>query len=693
MLDGELLDVLDRGLAPRAVAVYGASGRRLQSQAARIARRLITGGYEGRVVLVNPRSQVVHGVETVAHASDSPLAPELDFAVISVPRESVLEAVDDCAASGIKLAVVTSARFAEADGRGAQLQVDLANRARALGVRLIGPNCMGLVNYTVGLFAADPKSVARSGGVSIVSQSGLLSMRLMDFVTECGQGIDLWMTMGNSADLDPPDVVEYLASRPSTAVVVLYLEGIRDRERLATAIASARTDGTDVVLLKAGRTEMGGRAAASHTGAMASSDVFVDVLAEEVDCIRVDTVREAAQVASIIATIGRPPAPYVVVGGSGGDCVLAADACSVYQVPLAVLHPTTIERVQAIVPEAGNANPLDVSPFTWDGNRQNAVIAAIASDPGVGSVVLLDGWGWDVREMPDGSRQLELGVLLQPERGTVVPIINDSRMTEWQRDALVTSGIAVTSDGETVWRSLGHIATRSSVAPPEADTLLAEASLPSTAVRYLPELEAIAQLRDAGVPMVPSEAVSSQDELRGACRRFGFPVVLKGLIPGVVHKADRQLVYTDVCGDEEALHAWDTLRELVALEGGQVMVQPQLRGVVAEIIIGTRDDPVFGLHVMVGGGGGGVEAMSDVAWARAPVTPQRAFDLLARTRVGKRLYKRQSAMLPVSEVSALVALVSQLAVDWSETVTEIEINPLIISAGDLGAVDAVVTLR
>src|SRR5579872_2037594 len=125
MPDGELIDVLDRGLTPRAVAVYGASGRRLQSQAARIARRLISGGYEGRVVLVNPRSQVVHGVETVAHASDSPLAPDLDFAVISVPRESVLEAVDDCAASGIRLAVVTSARFAEADARGAELQVDL----------------------------------------------------------------------------------------------------------------------------------------------------------------------------------------------------------------------------------------------------------------------------------------------------------------------------------------------------------------------------------------------------------------------------------------------------------------------------------------------------------------------------------------------------------------------------------------
>jgi acyl-CoA synthetase (NDP forming) len=691
--DTELNAILDRGLAPRGVAVYGASARRPQSQAARIARRLLTGGYEDRVVLVNPRAQEVHGLATVEHAGDSPLAGDLDFAVISVPRDSVISAVEDCAAAGVRLAVVTSARFAEADARGAELQAELVECGHKLGVRLFGPNCMGLVNYNAGLFAADPKSATRPGSISIVSQSGLLSMRLMDFISECGQGVDLWLTMGNSADLDPPALVRYMASRPSTSVVVLYLESILDRDRLAASISEARTAGTDVVLLKAGRSEIGSRAAASHTGAMATADVFVDVLVEEVDSIRVDTVREAAQVASMIATIGRPPPPYLVAGGSGGDCVLAADACAAHGVPLAVIGRTTVERVRAIVPEAGAANPLDVSPFTWDGARQNAVIAALATDPGVGTIVLLDGWGWDVREEPDGSRRLELDDLASAAGGTVVPIINDSRMTEWQRHALVGNGIAVTSDGETIWRSLAHIARGAAPHGSGGTPVVILEPMSHATDRYLGELEAFGRLRNAGVPMVVTTVVSTADELAEVCQGLGYPVVVKGLVPGVIHKAARNLVRTEVFSEPEARHAWQELHDLVAAERGQVVVQPQVRAAIGELIVGTRDDPVFGLHLMIGRGGSGVEAMSDVVWARAPVSPERAAELLLRTRIGQSLQRRCNSAVATSELPEVVSAVSRLAQEWGDTIAEIEINPLIVRTDDLVAVDAVLRLR
>ena len=561
--NGNVDEVLRRGLAPRAVAVYGASSRRLASQAARIARRILENGYADRTVLVNPNPQEVHGVATVARAQDSPLAGELDFAVISVPRHSVIDAVDDCAAAGIRLAVVTSARFAEADAEGAELQAALVARAASHGIRLFGPNCMGLANFTDGLWAADPKSPPRAGNVSILSQSGLLSMRIMDYIVECGQGIDIWVTMGNSADLDPPTMVEHLATRPVTRVVVLYLEAVPDPERLRGAIRTARAAGKEVVLLKSGRTERGSRTAATHTGALASPDVFVDVLAEETGCIRVDTVREAAQVASILATIGRPSGGFAVAGGSGGDCVLAADECTTHGVPLATLRPETIERMLAVVPESATTNPIDVSPFTWDGSgRQNDMAAAIASDPGVGCLVLLDGWGWEQVEGADGVRRLELGPLVGADGKLIVPLINDSRMPVELRELLGAAGVVTTADAETIWRSLAHIARAAGIPSDVSEAVDEEPVGHDAAPRRLPELAAFERLRGAGVPMVETRVVESTDELLAACSGFGYPVVLKGIVPGVIHKADRQLVHVDVWGDDEATRIWTQLSAL-----------------------------------------------------------------------------------------------------------------------------------
>jgi acyl-CoA synthetase (NDP forming) len=702
VLATDLNVVLGRGLAPRAVAVYGASARRPGSQAARIAGKLLATGYGGRVALVNPNPQEVHGVATVPSASLSPLASELDLAVISVPRESVVSAVEDCAAAGVRLAVVTSAQFAEADARGAELQRQLAERAAALGVRLIGPNCMGLINFSQGLVAAGRELPARPGKISVVAQSGYLSIRMMDYIRETGQGIDLWVTMGNSADLTPADMIEYLGSRSETGVVVVYLENIPDPRRLSSALQAARAAGTDVVVLKSGRTALGSQVAASHTGALASPDVFVDVLVSEADCIRVDTVREAAQVASLIAAFGgRPAGPFVVTSGSGGDCVLAADWCAKQNIPLASLSAPTIDKIQQIVPEAeaGKDNPIDISPFPFDGsNRQMEVLATMAADPGVGGIVLMDGWGWDSEETPAG-RTLKLTPLAAPGSRVPLPVIADSRMEEWQRDALVTAGFAVTSDGETIWRSLGHIARQARAAGtlPGRDAPGRDAhggpgrGLP--APERLPELDAFGRLRAAGIPMIETEPVRTPEELLAAGRRLGYPLVVKGLVPGVVHKADAQLVYTDVWGDDEALAAWKRLADTMTGQAGRIVVQPQVRGALAEIIVATRDDPHYGLHVMVGAGGKWVEADSDVAWATAPVTAAQAERMLRRTKIGRALAAKQPRLLQEQALPGVVAAVSAVAAQWLDSAAEIEINPLIVRADSVVAVDAVVTLR
>jgi acyl-CoA synthetase (NDP forming) len=694
-LEGSSVEVLARGLAPRAVAVYGASERRLVSQAARIAFRLIEHSHRGRVVLVNPRPQEVHGVATVASAADSDLAAELDFAVISVPRESVPDAVDDCAKVGVKLAVVTSAGFAESDARGVELQEELLTRARGHGISLIGPNCMGLINNSEGLFACGQPLSARPGKISVVAQSGYLSMRMLDFIGECGQGIDLWITIGNCADLGPHDFLEYFATRASTSVVVLYLENLPDPDRLRRAMVTARESGTEVLVLKSGRTGPGHTVASSHTGALASPDAFFDVLTEETDCIRVDTVREAAQAAGILASLGRPAGPFVVAGGSGGDCVLAADACAFNQIPLANLSLPTLHRVHEVVPQVGSTNPVDLSPFAWESGRQTDVIPILAQDPGVGGVVLLDAWNWEVEEDADGEPKVRFGAILDGAGDPVSKIISDTRSELWQRRALVDAGLAVTSDAETVWRALGHISRHmqrrgTSVRPAEpaqAAGVLEKATAPGR----LPELDAFARLRDAGIPMVDTEVVGSPDELLAKSRIMGFPLVIKGLVPGVVHKADQNLVRADVWGGEKALSEYRELSAAVAGVGGVVVLQPQLRRPVAEVIVATRDDPVYGLHVMVGGGGAGVESESDVVWARAPLTPAEARRLIERTQVGKRLRSKAPELLEDSAIPQVISDLCRIATEWRSEVSEIEINPFLVGPETFTAVDAVVT--
>jgi hypothetical protein len=207
------------------------------------------------------------------------------------------------------------------------------------------------------------------------------------------------------------------------------------------------------------------------------------------------------------------------------------------------------------------------------------------------------------------------------------------------------------------------------------------------------ELDAFSRLRSGGVPMVESRVVTSVDDVVAAGWEFGYPVVVKGFVDGVIHKAAHRLVHLDVRGEREAIQAWTALRSRTVPVGGLIVVQPQLAHVVAELIVATRDDPGYGLHLVVGRGGNGVELDADVAWTRLPLTADRARSLLRRTKIGRRLETKASSMLDDSALPAIIARVAELAGGWRDTVTEIELNPLIVCEHEAWAVDAVITLR
>jgi hypothetical protein len=313
----------------------------------------------------------------------------------------------------------------------------------------------------------------------------------------------------------------------------------------------------------------------------------------------------------------------------------------------------------------------------------------------------MDGFQFPIEAGEDGPRTV-LEPLIRAGMPPPLPIILDSRvgdgyarLPEWQRDQLVAAGLAVTSDAETIWRSLGHIARQARAAhtAPESEPEAIDADDGGGAPPRLPELEAFNRLRSAGLPMVATAPVTSRRELLDVCQRLTYPVVIKGLIPGIVHKAEQQLVHIDIWTDDQAVDTWQKLSPTVTERGGVVVVQPQLRGALAEMIVATRDDPHYGPHIMVGAGGRWVEADADVAWATAPVDTERATALILRTKLGRALAGKHPELVHGGSLTRVVAAVSQVASDWRETVDEIEINPLMIQADAVTAVDAVVTLR
>lgn len=688
---------LDRGLAPRAVAVYGASDRSPGAGGSRVGDNLMRHGYEDRIVFVNPRPQEIHGVKSVASAVDSPLADEIDFAFIAVPRAGVEAAVEDCARAGIKLATVVTAGFGEIDDKGLEDEQRLREIAQANGMRLFGPNCMGLINVRDSLFAARPPfDDCASGAVSVVAQSGTVACRLMEEVSSFGQGIDLWVTMGNCMDITVPEMITYLAQRDSTKVIVTYLEGIPDPSALREAFKAARAAGKEVVILKPGRTERGSRAIASHTGALASPDVFVDAMVRECDVIRCRTVIEAAQAAGLLLSIGRIRGRVAVIAGSGGDAALVSDLCEENGVPLSALHADTVEQIRAIAPEAGLANPIDPTATVTQKGLTGELDRLIAADPDVSCIVVLGGAAF---RFPDWRPEwIESTIDRYHVLAKMIPVVHASPMGRNYRERLSASSIGVMNDDETAWRALGAVVDLDpeSTAPevkacPSEHAPTDEAAAASS--QALPELEAMGMLGAAGIPMIESVVIGSEKELRDTAQRLGYPLVMKGLVPGITHKTDRNLVQIGIRDEAVLVATWNRLHAEVGDEG-KVVLQPEIQGKVAELIVGAVNDPRFGVHLMLGAGGTWAELEGKRSWRHGVVSAEEAREMIASLPLGQALIEgRRGVKADVDAVVAALQRLSEFAVDNADSILEVEINPLIVRSGDAVGVDGLIRIN
>ncbi|MEH3086634.1 MAG: acetate--CoA ligase family protein [Xylophilus ampelinus] len=684
---------LEALFAPRSIAIVGASddvtkigGRPLQ-----FLRRY---GYAGRIYPINRKGGLVQSLPAHASLDALPEAPEL--AVIAVPPAGVPEAVEDCARRGVKAAVVLSAGFSELGAEGARLQARIGATARASGMRVVGPNCLGAIGvpersiatFSVALESGFPDA----GPAGIASQSGNLGSYALRLAGERGLGVSRMLTTGNECDVDIADAIASLAADPGTAVILCCMETCRDGERLRRAMAMARAAGKPLVVLKVGVSEAGSQAAASHTGALAGSDAVFDAVLRAGGALRVPGIEQLLDVGHALAVLGPGRLPrgrrVAVLTASGGFGVLLADAASAQGLALPALEAATQARILSAVPFAAPSNPVDMTAQVSSRPELLAqVLDAVAADAGCDTLILQSANAFHIPRLRDAY----LGALERmrrdhPDRTVVLC----ARAPQDARARLAALGYPVVEDIDAACATVAALA-RFGAAEAAPAAPMQRAELPALdAEAFASEAGAKAALAAAGLP-VPQEAVAaSRDEALAAARRIGFPLVMKIVSPDIAHKTEVGGVVVGVRSEEQLAAEYDELRERVARNAPQarivgVLVARMVEGGV-ELILGARQDPVFGPMVVVGSGGVFAEILQDVALRPAPVDEAQALEML-RSLKGFPLLDGARGRPPadVEAAARAVAALSRFAARHADRVAEVDVNPLVVLARGQGA--------
>ncbi|CAA2109415.1 acetate--CoA ligase family protein [Variovorax paradoxus] len=678
---------------PRSIAIFGASddvtkigGRPLQF--------LQKYGYRGAIYPVNRKGGTVQSLPAYANVADLPSVP--DLAVMAVPPDAVLEAVKDCAARGVRAAVILSSGFSEMGEEGSRLQAAIGAVAKASGMRVVGPNCLGsigvadrsIATFSVALESAFPAA----GHVGIASQSGNLGSYTMRLAAERGIGISRLLTTGNECDVDIADGIASLAGDPGTSVILCCMETCRDAAKLVRALAMAREAGKPVVVLKVGVSSAGSEAAASHTGALAGSDAVFDVVLRNAGAIRVPSIEQLLEVGHAVSVVGVSRAPkgprVALVTASGGFGVLMADAASAQGLELPKLSAATQQRIVAALPYASPGNPVDMTAQVSSRPELLVqVLSAVVEDAGCDAVILQSAYAFQMPRL----RDVYMAALDEVRRAHPARLIllccKAPRETIAQLNEMGIPTVETIDAACATLAALVRLGTRgaqsqAAVASPSLETLPPEA--------FANEASAKAVLAQSGIPVLKEVTAASRDEALAAARDIGFPVVLKIVSPDIPHKTEVGGVVVGVRSEEQLREEHDAMLARVAQKAPQARIAGVLVAQMAqggtELILGTTKDPVFGPVVMVGLGGIFAEVLRDVALQVVPVTEAQAMQML-RSLKAFPLFDgaRGRPKADVAAAARAVAALSQFAARHADTVAEIDINPLVVLDHGRGA--------
>ncbi len=672
--------------AARSVAVVGASDR--PGALGRLPVDFLQRhGFTGEIYPVRPDGTPVAGLASYASVAGCP--GPVDLAMLMVSADRVAAAVDDCATAGVGVAIVCASGFAETGPVGAALQAEITAKARAAGVRLVGPNCIGSVGVGVlqvtsfsPLFAGERTELV-DGNLAFVSQSGALGYGAVSLAFERGLGLGWVVNTGNEADVSALEVMEALASEPGCTGVLAYLETLDDAVRLRRLA----TSGVPVAVLKAGRSEAGQRAAESHTGALAAGDRVVDAALRQLGIVRVHDVDELLDVGDAFAQPRRPVGPRVaVVTTSGGSGILAADACETHGLPLAQFSTATQALLDEVVPAYGaTGNPVDVTATVMSNAELfDATLDAIVDDAGVDMVVacfcVLTGKDVDdvVASLARAAERSGKPVLAARTGAAHLAPSAGTRLREAGIPTFPTPARAVRAAAALHQVSQATGARQVSLSGEARRRVGQESSTRRAAPRGgASEQELKRLLADAGLPVPTGRLVGDGDAAEQAVDDVGGLAVLKAVVPGLVHKSDAGGVALGVT----VATARETFERLAAL-GEDVLVEEMVPDGL-EALVGVTPSPL-GAVLTVGLGGVLTEVMDDVALRLLPVDREDVELMLDETRLGTLLAGVRGAE-PADRAALVdaVTAVAELAVGWAPGF-ELDLNPVRVLAAGRG---------
>ena len=693
MRPGEGLDAL---MQPRSIAIIGASqdATKIGGRPVDLLRRY---GYAGKIYPVNPKAALVQGLQAYASVDALPEAP--DLAIIAVDAEKAPEAVEQCAARGVRSVVVFSSGFAELGEKGRAMQDRLQAAARRTGMRLLGPNCLGAVSIPERAIATFSivieHSMPAAGLLGIVSQSGNLGSYTMRMASDRGAGISRFMTTGNECDIDIADGIAWLARDPATKVILCCFEACRDAGRLIAALTEARDAGKPVIALKVGTSEAGLAAAASHTGAMAGSDAVFDALLARYGAVRVRSIEELIDLghaASILLPDRLPKGPRLgIVTASGGFGVLLADAAQAVGLSLPELSEATQRTILELVPFASARNPVDATAqMSSRPDMLQKILSAVVADDRCDAVVLPLPFSLHMPRLRSVYMETLRYIRAQYPDRPVILCVEGPPDALAELHSLGYPTIASFDGCCAVVAALMRLEVAAK-APREAGQPTIAKAAPLAADAFRHELGAKRALADAGIPVLAERLVTTADAAARAASEIGYPVVLKIASPDLPHKTEVGGVAIGLRSEAEVRQAHAAMLASVGAKApgaviDGVIVAPMVQGL-SELILGSRVDPVFGPVVMVGLGGIFAEIVQDTAVQMAPVSETQATAMLKSLKAfavldGARGRRRTDLVAAARAIAAL----SRFAVAHADTVSEIDINPLLLKAEGEGAV-------
>lgn len=675
---------------PRVVAVVGASRERNKIGSA-ILHNLVATRFTGTIVPVHPVAPELFGLRAYPRVTDIPMA--VDLAIVAVPAAHVEAVVDDCIAKGVRAICIITAGFGECGEEGRSRERAMVAKARAAGCRVVGPNCMGLLNTdpAVMLNATFSPVYPPAGNVAMSTQSGALGFAILDYAKKLQIGISSFVSVGNKADVSGNDLLEYWEADPQTSVILLYLESFGNPSkfsRLARRISRSKP----IVALKSGRSAVGAKAAASHTGALASSDAFVDALFHQSGVIRTDTVTELFDVASILS---RQPIPagrrIAVVTNAGGPGILATDACQSHGLEVVELTAATKAALRQLLPAAAAVNnPVDMLASAPPAHYE-AALDLVLADPNVDSVLVIF-----IPPLVTNADAVAAAIARSADRAAGKPVAGIFMRSEDAPAALSKipcfafpepAAIAmsrVAAYGEWRRQPIGKVPSL-----PDVQATLARLVVERVLERgggWLTAVEANALIAAVGIATPRSNMATSVDDAVEMAERLGYPVALKAVGRSILHKTEHKALRLSLDNRMAVRLAAASLTKALGDKMEGLLVQRMVPGG-AEMMLGAINDPIFGHVIVCGSGGVMIELLADSACRLHPVTNQDAAEMVGALK-GVRLLRGFRGNAPADEgafreavlrVSALVGICPEIQ--------ELDVNPLLVLEDGVSALD------